>query len=379
MAATERRFSEDDERMMALALRAAARGRPSPNPHVGAVLARKGEVISVGHHARCGGAHAEVAAIERAGRRRARGATLYVTFEPCNHHGRTGPCSEAIIEAGIRRVVIGCKDPAPHKPGSSRRLRAAGIEVVMGVLEEHARKMVADFAKCRLQGLPFVTLKAAITLDGRTASRTGESKWITGELARREAHRMRASSDAVMVGVGTVLADDPQLTVRAVRGSDPIRIILDAHLRTPPRSRIVRHESSSPTIIFHAVDASPSRRRRLMGDGVELVAIGRAGARRVGLRTALRELVRRDVVRLLCEGGSRVHGSLLDGGLVDRVALFLAPRILGDARAIPMADGRGAKRLADSWRICDVSVRRLGDDLLVTGDVGGKRSRCSRD
>ena len=368
MAATGEGFSEVDERMMELALRAAARGRPSPNPHVGAVLARNGEVISVGHHSRCGRAHAEVAAIERAGRR-AREATLYVTFEPCNHFGRTGPCSEAIIEAGIRRVVIGCKDPAPHKPGSTRKLRAAGIEVVIGVLEERARKMVADFTKCRLQGLPFVTLKAAITLDGRTASRTGQSKWVTGELARREAHRMRASSDAVMVGVGTVLADDPRLTVRAVRGTDPKRIVIDTHLKTPPRSKIVRHDSSSPTLIFHGVDASPNRKRRLAVEGVELVSLGRAGARRIGLRAVLQELVRRDVVRLLCEGGSHIHGSLLDGGLVDRVALFLAPCILGDARAVPMAQGRGVARLADAWRVCDVSVRRLGDDLLVAGDI----------
>jgi diaminohydroxyphosphoribosylaminopyrimidine deaminase/5-amino-6-(5-phosphoribosylamino)uracil reductase len=378
MPAGERRFSETDERMMARALRAAALGHPSPNPHVGAVLVRNGEVISVGHHARCGLAHAEVVAIGRAGQR-ARGATLYVTFEPCNHYGRTGPCSDAIIRAGIRRVVIGCRDPAPHKPGAIKKLRAAGIEVVPGVLEKAAQRMVADFAKCRLQGLPLVTLKAAITLDGRIAGRTGESKWITGEEARREAHRLRAKSDAVMVGVGTVLADDPQLTVRAVRGRDPLRVVLDTHLRTPPGARVVRHGSRSPTLIFHAAGADPARKRRLEREGVELVAVGRSRSRGVSLRAVLRELVRRDVVRLLCEGGSRVHGSLLDSGLADRLALFVAPRILGDARALPLADGRGVARLADAWQVRDTGIRRLGDDILITGEMTGSRSRCSRD
>jgi diaminohydroxyphosphoribosylaminopyrimidine deaminase/5-amino-6-(5-phosphoribosylamino)uracil reductase len=317
-------------------------------------------------------------AIEKAGQK-ARGATLYVTLEPCNHHGRTGPCSEAIIKAGIRRVVIGCKDPDPHKPGTIRKLRAAGIEVVSGVLENSAQKLVADFAKCRLQGLPFVTLKAAITLDGRLAGRTGESKWITGERARREAHRMRANSDAVMVGVGTVLADDPRLTVRSVRGTDPVRVVLDTQLRTPLGARIVRHDSTSPTMIFHAAGADPSRRKRIMRDGVQLVAVKRSRKGGVSLQAVLRELVRRDVVRLLCEGGSRVHGSLLDDGLADRAAVFLAPRILGDARAVPLAQGRGAACLSDAWRLCDIRVKRLGDDLLITGDITGTRSRCSRD
>lgn len=378
MPTARRRFSELDERMMVRALRAAARGAPSPNPHVGAVLARGKEVVSVGYHARCGLAHAEVIAIERAGRR-ARGATLYVTFEPCNHHGRTGPCSEAIIRAGIRRVVIGCRDPAPHKPGSIRKLRAAGIDVVVGVLEKKARQMVADFVKCRVEGLPFVTLKAAITLDGRVAARTGESKWITGERARREAHRLRASSDAVMVGVGTVVADDPRLTVRSVRGNDPVRIILDTHLRTPLRARVVRQRSSSPTLIFHAPGVGSARKRRLARKGVELVAVGRPGSKSLNLHLVLRELARRGIVRVLCEGGPRVHGSLLDNGLADRVALFVAPRILGDARALPLADGRGAAHLADAWQARDVEIKRLGDDLLITGAIAGARSRCSRD
>ncbi|MBN1655682.1 MAG: bifunctional diaminohydroxyphosphoribosylaminopyrimidine deaminase/5-amino-6-(5-phosphoribosylamino)uracil reductase RibD [Deltaproteobacteria bacterium] len=363
---------------MKRALRLAVAGHPSPNPHVGAVVAKGEKLISIGYHARCGQAHAEVVAIQRA-RERARGATLYVTFEPCNHYGRTGPCTEAIIEAGIKRVVIGCRDMAPHKPGAIDRLRAAGIEVVLGVEEESAQKLVEDFSKYMLEGLPFVILKAAITLDGRIAGRAGDSKWITGEKARAEAHRLRARSDAVLVGVGTVLKDDPRLTVRGVRGTDPIRVILDSRLRTPPRSKIVAHDSASPTLIFHAPEVKQSRKRYLERPNVELISVPREESRGLNLRPVLQELARRGVVRLLVEGGSRVHGAFLQNGLTDRVAIFIAPRILGDARAIPMVDASAGKSLESAWRLKSIKTRKFGEDILVTGDLQKARGRCLPD
>jgi len=355
-----------DVAMMARAVREARKGRPSPNPHVGAVVARGSTLLAVGHHDRCGGPHAEVVALQRAGAR-ARGATLYVTFEPCNHHGRTGPCTEAILAAGVARVVVGCADPAPHVPGSSRKLRRAGVAVEIGVLGAQACALIEDFTVFMLEHRPHVTLKAALTLDGRLAARSGDSKWITAEPARREAHRMRARADAVLVGVSTVLADDPELTTRLVRGPDPVRVVLDTRLRTPPTGKIARTSSGRRTLIFHGPGASPRRRRELAARGVELCEVPLGKKDRLRLASVMRELWRRDVVRLLVEGGSQVHGAFLDAGLADRAALFLAPRILGDARAIPFADGARKLVLADAFALEGATVRRLGPDFLVEG------------
>jgi len=354
-----------EARLMGLALRAGMRGRPSPNPHVGAVIARGSRVIAVGHHRRAGEAHAEVVAIERAGRA-TRGATMYVTFEPCNHFGRTAPCTDAIIEAGIGRVVVGCRDPAPHVRGAIRKLRRAGIDVAVGVRKSEAESLIADFAKHITTGIPHVTLKAAVTLDGRMATRTGDSRWITGEPARTHAHRLRDRADAVLVGVGTVLADDPELTVRHVRGRDPLRAVLDSTLRIPVGSRLLRGDSPAPTLVFHAPGAPEARRRRLREAGAELVEV--PGARgRLDLRAVLRELGRRDVVRLLVEGGSTVHGAFLEAGLADRAAVFVAPIIVGDAAALPLAPGGAVARLADAYALDELSVRRLGRDVLFEG------------
>jgi diaminohydroxyphosphoribosylaminopyrimidine deaminase/5-amino-6-(5-phosphoribosylamino)uracil reductase len=366
--------SELDLAMMARALREARKGRPSPNPHVGAVVARGATIVSVGHHDRCGGPHAEVVALGRAGGR-ARGATLYVTLEPCNHHGRTGPCTEAIIAAGIARVVAGCADPAPHVPGGRQKLRRAGIAVEIGVHRVQAEAVVADFTKLIVHGLPFVTLKAAVTLDGKLATRRGDSKWITAEPARREAHRMRASSDAVLVGVSTVLADDPELNVRLVRGVNPLRVVLDTHLRTPASSKLATTSASLRTLIFHGPGATRSRRSALEQRGVVLVEtpVDRDG--RLRLRNVLRELARRDVMRLLVEGGSRVHGAFLDAGLADRAAVFVAPRILGDAGATSLADGKARARIDQAFALRDLRVRRFGDDLLFEGALGSAERR----
>lgn len=363
---TEHEQARLDRRMMDLALRAAVRGRPSPNPHVGALIARDAEVIAVGHHARAGEAHAEVAALRAAGSL-ARGATLYVTMAPCNHFGRTPPCTDAILAAGIARVVIACADPAPHVPGAAEKLRAAGIEVQVGVHEVRAARLIADFAHHITCRRPFVTLKAAVTLDGRLATSTGDSRWITGERARREAHRLRDRHDAVLVGVGTVLADDPELNVRNVKGVDPLRVVLDTDLRTPPTARAIAGQAARRPLVLHAPDADEGRRAALERAGAELVAVPRA-AFGLELEAALRAVGERDVVRLLVEGGSRVHGAMLAQGLADRAAIFVAPMLVG-ASGKPLAATAGPERIADAWRLAHVRIRRLGDDVLVTGDV----------
>lgn len=361
-------WSDFEREVMAQAIAEAIRGRPSPNPRVGAAIVRDGEIVALGHHRKAGEPHAEVDAIRNAGER-ANGSSLYVTLEPCNHHGRTGPCTEAIIVAGIARVVIGCHDPAPHVAGATDRLRAAGIEAEVGLLEDECTALVADFRKHIRTGLPFVTLKAAVTLDGKIATRTGDSKWITGEAARTEAHRLRDECDAVLVGVGTVLADDPKLTVRHVEGRDPVRVVLDADLRTPPDAAVLGTgaESDSGTLIFHANDALPARREALDRPGVELIPVGRH-ARGVDLAEVLRRLGKRDVVRLLVEGGAHVHGTLLDMGLADRAAIFMAPLIVGDANAMSFAAGSGAESIARAARLERTRVRTLGTDWLITGD-----------
>jgi diaminohydroxyphosphoribosylaminopyrimidine deaminase/5-amino-6-(5-phosphoribosylamino)uracil reductase len=360
--------SNFEREVMQRAVGEAKRGRTSPNPRVGAVIVRDRAVISTGYHARAGEAHAEVDAIQNADGV-VDGATLYVTLEPCNHEGRTGPCTEAIIEAGIARVVIGCRDPAPHVAGAIDRLTEAGIEVEVGLLQEECTALVSDFAKHIRTGLPFVTLKAAVTLDGKIATRTGDSKWITGEEARTETHRMRDQSDAILVGVGTVLADDPRLTVRHVEGRDPIRVVLDANLRTPPTSAVLDpgRTSNARTLIFHAPDVDPSRSAALSEPGVELIPVSR-DARGVDLGEVLKVLGERDVVRLLVEGGSHVHGAFLDLGLADRAEIFVAPRILGDAEAIPFATGSGVDSIGQAWQLVRTQIRVFGSDWLVSGD-----------
>lgn len=360
-----------DRRMMGLALRAARRGRPSPNPHVGAVVAKGREVLAIGHHERAGEAHAEVAALRQVGDR-ARGATLYVTFEPCNHHGRTGPCTEAVLEAGLARVVVGCRDPAPHVPGAIERLRAAGVEVEVGVREAEATELIADFEKHFTTGLPWVTLKAAVTLDGRMATRTGDSKWITGERARREAHRLRDRSDAVMVGVGTVLADDPELTVRMVPGRNPLRIVLDTQLRIPSTAKVLSAPSERPTLVFHGPDAPNERRDALAAVGAEPISVpvNPAG---LDLDAVLRELGRRSVVRLLVEGGPTLSASLFERGLADAAAVFVAPCLIGDIEAPSFVGGKGALVMADAARLSAVRVRRFGPDVLMMGRIDRKK------
>ena len=361
-------WSDFERDVMAQAIAEANRGRPSPNPRVGAAIVRDGTLIALGYHAKAGLAHAEVDAIRNAGASAA-GATIYVTLEPCNHHGRTGPCTEAILEAGLARVVIGCRDPAPHVEGAIDRLRAGGIDVEVGLLETECADLVADFAKHIQTGRPYVTLKAAVTLDGKMATRSGDSKWITGEAARTEAHRLRDDSDAILVGVGTVLADDPSLTVRHVEGKDPVRVVLDADLRTPVDAAVLGRPEvpGAEVLVFHADDADEGRKEALRRPGLELVPVAR-DARGVDLGEVLDALGSRDIVRLLVEGGAHVHGTFVDLGFADRAAIFIAPRIVGDAGALSFAAGTGVESIEQARRLVRAQVRSLGSDWLVTGD-----------
>jgi diaminohydroxyphosphoribosylaminopyrimidine deaminase/5-amino-6-(5-phosphoribosylamino)uracil reductase len=248
-------------------------------------------------------------------------------------------------------------------------LRAAGIAVDIGVRRVEAEALIADFTKLRVQGLPYVTLKAAVTLDGRIAARSGDSKWITAEQARRHAHRMRAASDAVLVGVSTVLHDDPELSVRLARGPNPLRVVLDSRLRTPLGSKLVRGAKRQATLIFHGPAVAARRQQRFLQAGVELceVAANRGGGLR--LLPVLRELGRREVMRLLVEGGGRVHGAFLEAGLADRAAIFVAPRILADAGALPLASGARKSRIDQAFELLAPSVHRLGPDVLIEGEL----------
>jgi diaminohydroxyphosphoribosylaminopyrimidine deaminase / 5-amino-6-(5-phosphoribosylamino)uracil reductase len=363
------------ELFMRAALREAAKGlgRTSPNPAVGAVLVRNGRVVGRGHHARAGGPHAEVVAIRAAGVR-ARGADLYTTLEPCDHYGKTPPCSIAILEAGVKRVFVGSSDPNPLVNGKGlARLRAAGVEVVGGVLRGECDALNAHWFRYIRDRRPYVTLKAAVTLDGRMATRTGDSRWVTGEEARRWVHRLRDRVDAVLVGAGTARADDPRLTVRLPggKGRDPVRVVLDTDLSLPARLKLFHARSAAPTIVAHA-----STRTRRFGRGVELLRC-RRGEGGVDLRDLLAKLAARGVTHLLVEGGARVHARFLEEGLVDRVAVFVAPKLVG-ADGVPLFAAKGPPRMADALRLEDVLVSRIGEDVLVQGRPAPSRSGARR-
>ena len=371
-------MSVDDERYMGMALRLARRGlgRTRPNPAVGAVVVRGGRVVGRGWHARAGGPHAEVQALAIAGDR-ARGATLYVTLEPCAHSGRTPPCTDAILTARVRRVVAAMRDPNPLVNGRGiALLRRRGVRVDVGCLEAEARELNAGFIKRVTTGLPLVALKAALTLDGRIATSSGESQWITGAAARRYTHRLRAESDAIAIGLGTVLADDPRLTVReagarSTATAGPDRIVFDTMLRTPPAARLLR-ERGGRVLLVCAKDAPRARRERLERAGAFVLPVARArgGASRgagggVALRAALRALAREGINTILLEGGSRLATSFLADRLVDRVALFYAPVMLGGAN--PLTRDLGIESLAHALRLRDMRWRQIGDDILVEG------------
>lgn len=340
---------------------------------VGAVVVRRNRIVGRGYHARAGEPHAEVVALAAAGRR-ARGARLYVNLEPCCHFGRTPPCTDAIISAGVREVIACMRDPDPRVNGRGfRALRAAGIGVRVGALASEARRLNAAFVRWTGSGLPFVTLKAGMSLDGRIATRAGESKWITSAAARAAARALRAEHDAVLVGVNTVLADNPRLTAagRSRRGRmatlppAPARIVLDSRLRTPPGARVVA-AAGGETVILTRRDAPLRRRRRLEMAGALVIDVPARNGR-LSLRPALAELGRRGILSVLIEGGGEVLGSALDEKIGDRVVLYVAGMVIGGRRGRPAFGGRGVARLSQAMRVRDLTVSDLGSDLVIDG------------
>jgi len=337
---------------------------------VGAVLVRGGRVIGEAFHRRAGEAHAEAAALARAGSR-ARGADLYVTLEPCAHFGRTPPCADAIVAAGVSRVIVGSRDPHPLVQGRGlRRLSRAGVEVLSADAARHRRAQEQN-EKFRIwadEGRPFVLAKWAASLDGRIATSRGESRWITGTAARRRALLLREEYDAVLVGAGTVLADDPRMTRRLGRNTatTPWRIVLDGRLRVPERARVFREAGNR--VVLTALPESHPRARRLARRGVEVWSFPSRRQGRVDLRRAAAAMARREITSVLVEGGAETLGSFFDAGLADRVAVFTAPRILGGRAALPAVGGRGFS-LATGPRLRDVRIESVGEDLLFTGRV----------
>lgn len=359
-----------EELFMRRALELACRGlgRTSPNPAVGAVIVKDQEIVGEGYHEKAGTPHAEVHALRQAGER-ARGATLYVTLEPCCHYGKTPPCTEALIAAGIKRVVAAMLDPNPKVAGGGiRRLREAGIEVRVGLLEAEARRLNEAFCKYITTGVPWVTLKMALTLDGKIATRTGASRWISSEVSRLKAHELRNTHDAVLVGIGTVLADDPELTTRIPGGRDAVRIILDSRLRLPLKARVVNLTSSAPTLVATTEQAPKERQEELARAGVEVVVLP-AVEGKVSWPALLTTLAKRQITSILVEGGAEVNASALAWGVVDRVVAFIAPKIFGGKEAPSPVAGLGVAHPDEAWRLEKVEVERLGEDVMLTGLV----------
>ena len=361
--------ADDDRRWMARAVALARRGlgRTSPNPPVGAVLVKRGRLVGEGWHRRAGAEHAEIVALRRAGAA-ARGATLYLTLEPCTHVGRTPPCAPAVIAAGVARVVLGVSDPNPRVRGRGiRALRAAGIEVKTGILLVEASAVSAWWRTAMVKRRPYVILKLAASLDGRIATASGESRWVSGPPARRMVHRLRNQVDAVVVGAGTVIADDPALTCRMRGGRDPLRVIVDGRLRVSPRARAIRERSTAPTIVATTASASTARRRDLTGAGAEVLVLpGRGG--RLRLTRLLQTLSARGIVSVLIEGGADLAAAALRERVVDSLLLVSAPILIGgEGRA--MLGPLGHRRLASVPRLAGDHVTRLGGDVIRQGTV----------
>lgn len=365
-------MKRSDEYYMQRALKLARRGegRVSPNPMVGAVIVKGDRIIGEGYHRRFGGPHAEIEALRHA-TGNVKGATLYVTLEPCCHHGKTPPCTDSIIAAGFARVVAGTADPNPlvSKKGIAR-LQRHGIETTVGVLAAECIRVNERFFTFMKTGLPFLTLKFAQTLDGRIACMNGHSRWISSAPSLRFAHKLRAVHDVVLVGVGTVIQDDPLLTVRLTRGRNPLRIVVDSMLRMPPDAGILQSRDAAKTIIATTRQASTKKRSRLEKMGIEILTVDADGEGRVNLRKLLAELGKRGISSVLAEGGSALITSVLKGKLADRMVAIIAPEIIG--KGIDAVGDLGIEKMDDAIMLTDREVYRRGDDLIM--DVRFTRS-----
>jgi len=358
-----------DSRMMARAIELAKMGDPSPNPHVGCVLARADKIVGEGFHEAAGMEHAEIVAL-RSADKGARGATLYSTLEPCNHEGKTAPCVDAIINAGIRRVVVAARDPNPNVPGGGvERLREAGIEVSVGVLEKEAAAIIVPWKKYVTTKTAFLSVKLAVSLDGRIATRTGASKWITGQESRARVHALRNEHDAVLVGINTVLADDPALTVRDAPGRNPVRVVVDSNLRMPIGSQLVTSAEHTPTCVVTTLEASRAVAETLESAGVSIIRVPATAQGRCDMLATLKELAAREVVTVLCEGGAELTGSLLATRLVDQLHVFIAPVLLGPRGRPAAVDWAGPEHPSDAPRLDSPRWELCGADAYVEGPV----------
>lgn len=365
-----------DARFMARALGLARRGvgRTAPNPPVGCVIVHGQEVVGEAYHERAGAPHAEAAALAAAGER-ARGATAYVTLEPCNHEGRTPPCSEALIRAGIARVVYAVADPTPRAAGGAARLAEAGVAVSTGVLADEAEELLAPYRTVLAEGRPLVLYKTAMTLDGKIATRSGQSRWITSEASRALVQRWRDEYDAVAVGISTVLLDDPLLTARVEGGRTPLKVVFDSVARTPVHAKLFDPDpdgTPARVVIFCGAEAPEARVGALRERGAEVLLLeGRHG--RADIRRALKELAARDVLSVLLEGGGTLAWSFLEADLIDRVAWFIAPKLLGGTGKSPLA-GLGVETMDEAFALENVETRRVEQDLLITGRVSRRET-----
>lgn len=360
-------MTDHEYMQMALSLAKRAKGVTSPNPCVGAVVVKDDRVVGKGFHREAGMPHAEVEAIEDAGVN-AKGATLYVTLEPCNHFGKTAPCTHKIINAKINKVVVGCKDPNPDVCGNGiKYLQDNGIQVVSQVLEQEAKTLIEDFIwYVQNDKKPFVILKCAATLDGRTATSTGDSKWITNEKSRAFVHQIRHEADAVLVGSGTLHGDDPSLTARIKGGKDPVRVILDTHLSIQENATVLNQKSSARTIIATTAFTSNKKKKLLENRGAQILEIS-LNQEKLDLHELMIKLGQMSILTVLIEGGSLVAGSALRAGIVNKVLFFLAPRILGGSDGIPVFAGRGPEMIQQAFELKNMDVVMFDNDILVKG------------
>lgn len=364
--------SHEEFMEMTLELAEGGFGRVAPNPLVGAVLLKEGRIVGTGFHEAFGAPHAEVNALAAAGEK-ARGATLYCNLEPCRHTGKTPPCTDAIVKAGVRKVVFGTRDRNPAARGGLEVLQAAGIEVAGPVLESSCLELNAPFFKHIATGRPLVLAKWAMTLDGKVATAQGESRWISSDASRKLVHQWRARAGAVVVGIGTVLADNPQLTCRMPEAVNPVKVVLDSECRTPPAARLLEADAEKPglvrVLVYTSEGSAPERRAALAAAGAEVVPVPASGGR-LALGKVLDDLGRRGVNLVLVEGGSEVLGSFFDAGFIDQVLVFVAPKLCGGRAAKTPLGGEGQGRMLDAMILRELRNYRLEGDLVIEGKLG---------
>ncbi len=341
------------------ALSLAKKGRTSPNPKVGAVLVKKGKIIAEGYHKKAGMPHAEVEALGKAGEN-AKGATLYVTLEPCSHFGKTPPCTDAIIEAGVEKVVCAMRDPNPMVKGIEK-LKKAGVEVETGVLKKEAEIINEKFIKFIKTGMPFITVKCALSIDGKIATRKNDSKWISGKEARKFSHGLRDEHDAILVGINTVIEDDPKLTARIKDGRDPARVVLDSRLKIPLGAKLLENGKA---IIATSEMHEKGKRKKLEKAGAKVLVCGK---KRVNLKKLMKLLAKREITSILIEGGGETIGSAFDKKIVNKAYFVVAPLVIGGKDAVASVGGRGAGKIEDAIKLKEAKMKKMGNDFVFEG------------